>query len=146
MKIGLVAHDGKKQELLDWVMFNYPVLAEHELCGTGTTATLITNETGLGVEQLKSGPQGGDFQIGARIAEDNLDALIFFWDPEAAQPHDVDVKALLRITTMYNIPVAMNVATADIMIGSPLFYTDGYHRKPYRGYDPKQRASLLEIA
>lgn len=112
------------------------MLKEHILCGTGTTATLIRNETGLDVEILKSGPKGGDAQIGARIVEDRLDAMFFFWDPEAAQPHDPDVKALLRLATQYNIPVAMNRATADIIIGSPLFYNEGYERAMY---DPALR-------
>lgn len=142
MRIALVAHDGKKQELLEWTQFNFPVLKEHILCGTGTTATLIRNETGLDVEILKSGPKGGDAQIGARIVEDRLDAMFFFWDPEAAQPHDPDVKALLRLATQYNIPIAMNRATADILVGSPLFYEEGYERNLY---EPEARDPYLAM-
>ncbi|WP_394262867.1 methylglyoxal synthase [Trueperella sp.] len=142
MRIALVAHDGKKQELLEWTQFNFPVLKEHILCGTGTTATLIRNETGLDVEILKSGPKGGDAQIGARIVEDRLDAMFFFWDPETAQPHDPDVKALLRLATQYNIPIAMNRATADILVGSPLFYEEGYERNLY---DPEARDPYLAM-
>ncbi len=119
-KIALVAHDGRKQDLLEWVKFNAGTLGEHELYATGTTGKVIAEETGLDVHRFRSGPLGGDMQLGAAIAENNLDLLIFFWDPMTPHPHDVDVKALLRISVLYNIPTACNRATADFMISSPL--------------------------
>jgi methylglyoxal synthase len=119
-KIALVAHDGRKQDLLEWVKFNAGTLGEHELYATGTTGKVIAEETGLEVHRFRSGPLGGDMQLGAAIAENNLDLLIFFWDPMTPHPHDVDVKALLRISVLYNIPTACNRATADFMISSPL--------------------------
>lgn len=128
MKIGLVAHDDCKVKLLDWVKWNEAGLAKHELVATGTTGSLIEEETGLTIEKLLSGPKGGDFQIGAMIATQELDALIFFWDALTAQPHDPDVKALLRLTTLWNIPTACNVATADLLISSPLFNNEDYER------------------
>jgi methylglyoxal synthase len=119
-KIALVAHDGRKQDLLEWAKFNVGTLYEHELYATGTTGKVIAEETGLEVHRFRSGPLGGDMQLGAAIAENNLDLLIFFWDPMTPHPHDVDVKALLRISVLYNIPTACNRATADFMISSPL--------------------------
>lgn len=119
-KIALVAHDGRKQDLLEWVKFNAGTLGEHELYATGTTGKVIAEETGLDVHRFRSGPLGGDMQLGAAIAENNLDLLIFFWDPMTPHPHDVDVKALLRVSVLYNIPTACNRATADFMISSPL--------------------------
>jgi methylglyoxal synthase len=121
-RIALIAHDGKKKELLDWAMKNKHNLAEHDLCGTGTTGGLIAEATGLDVKRYKSGPLGGDQQIGALIATGNLDIMIFFWDPMTAQPHDVDVKALLRMSVLYDVAVACNIASADYLISSPLFH------------------------
>jgi methylglyoxal synthase len=118
--IALVAHDGRKGDLLDWVKFNKSTLGEHFLFGTGTTGKIISENTGLPVKRLISGPLGGDQQIGAMIAEGKLDMLIFFWDPLEQQPHDPDVKALLRIAVLYNIPTASNRSTADFLISSPL--------------------------
>lgn len=126
--IALIAHDGKKQELLDWCDWNKEILQSHFLCGTGTTAKMITNRTGLPVRGFNSGPLGGDQQIGARIVEGGVDMVVFFSDPLTAQPHDPDVKALLRIALVYDIPIATNHASADFMITSPLM-TDEYHRK-----------------
>lgn len=121
--IALIAHDNRKQYLVEWAKENKELLSRHFLCGTGTTSRLISRETGLPVTAFNSGPLGGDQQIGSRIAENAIDFMIFFWDPMEAQPHDTDVKALLRIAVLYNIPVAMNRATADFLLSSPLMDT-----------------------
>ena len=118
--IALVAHDNRKKDLIDWVIANREQLSKHDLSGTGTTAKLISDKTGLDVYAFKSGPLGGDQQIGSRIAEGSIDFMIFFWDPLEAQPHDPDVKALLRIAVLYDIPVANNRSTADFILTSPL--------------------------
>lgn len=128
--IALVAHDNKKIDLLQWATYNRETLREHDLFATGTTGTLIEFEVGLPVRRFLSGPVGGDQQIGAKIAEGDLDVLIFFWDPLEAQPHDTDVKALLRIATLWNIVIACNVASADLVISSPLL------RNGYRAVRP----------
>ena len=123
-KIALVAHDGRKQDLLEWVKFNVGTLGDHELYATGTTGKVIAEETGLTVHRFRSGPLGGDMQLGAAISENKLDVLIFFWDPMTPHPHDVDVKALLRISVLYNIPTACNRSTADYLISSQLMRED----------------------
>lgn len=120
--IALIAHDHRKNDLLDWAVYNKRELSKHELYGTGTTGGLIGEKLGVHVNRFKTGPLGGDQQMGAAIAENRIDLLIFFWDPLQAQPHDVDVKALLRIAVLYNIPVASNRSAADFMITSPLMH------------------------
>lgn len=119
--IALVAHDNKKQELIQWAQQHVEKLKRFNLVATGTTGTRVADQTGLEVFRFKSGPLGGDQQIGALIAEGKLSALFFFWDPLNAQPHDPDVKALLRLCSVYNTPVACNLATANLLISSPEF-------------------------
>ncbi len=126
-KIALVAHDGRKPDLLAWVAYNKDTLSRHRLYATGTTGRLLIDQTGLSVKRLKSGPLGGDQQIGSKIAEGEIDFLIFFWDPLEPQPHDPDIKALLRLAVLYNIPTASNRATADFLIASP-FFSETYER------------------
>jgi methylglyoxal synthase len=119
-RIALVAHDNKKIDLLEWAKFNRDLLAHHKLYATGTTGKILEKELSVEVNRLQSGPLGGDQQIGAMIADNEIDFLIFFWDPLEPQPHDPDVKALLRMAVVWNIPIACNRATADFMISSPL--------------------------
>jgi methylglyoxal synthase len=119
-KVALIAHDNRKDDLLDWARFNKNLLREHELFATGTTGKLLSAELGLDVYRFQSGPLGGDQQVGAYITEGKLDFIIFFWDPLEPQPHDVDVKALLRIAVVYNIPIACNRSTADFLVSSTL--------------------------
>lgn len=126
--IALVAHDGKKKEIVEWAEKHKEVLKKHFLCGTGTTAKLIAEKTGLPVRGFNSGPLGGDQQIGARIVEGSVDFIIFLWDPLESQPHDPDVKALLRIAVVYDIPIANNLATADFLLESRLM-EENYDRR-----------------
>lgn len=126
--IALIAHDGKKQELVRWADRHKDILKSHFLCGTGTTARLISEQTGLPVKGYNSGPLGGDQQIGSRIVEGGIDFVIFLWDPLESQPHDPDVKALLRIAVVYDIPIANNLATADFLLASSLMEEE-YDRK-----------------
>jgi methylglyoxal synthase len=125
--IAVVAHDNRKADLLEWATYNKGTLARHLLYATGTTGGMIAEKLGLDVHRLLSGPLGGDQQIGALIAEGKLDLLIFFWDPLEPQPHDPDVKALLRIAVLWNIPTACNRATADFLVSSPLL-SERYER------------------
>lgn len=138
-RIGLVAHDNKKDDLLTWVKFNEGTLSQHELYATGTTGKIISKLCSLNVHILKSGPLGGDVQLSAMIANGELDILIFLWDPMTPQPHDVDVKALLRMAVLYNIPTACNKSTADFIVSSTLF-NDEYKPiiKDYSKYITRQ--------
>lgn len=120
-RIALVAHDHKKDDLIEWATFNRGTLSEHDLIATGTTGSLLRERVGLNVKRLHSGPLGGDMQLGALICEGQIDLLVFFWDPLEPQPHDPDVRALLRIAVLYNTPTASNRSTADYLISSPLF-------------------------
>jgi len=126
--IGLVAHDNKKDDLIEWARYNRRVLVAHDLVATGTTGTMLEEELGVGIVKMQSGPLGGDQQLGALVAEGAIDFLVFFWDPLQQQPHDTDVKALLRLAVVWNIPVACNRASADFMVSSPLMGSD-YERQ-----------------
>jgi methylglyoxal synthase len=130
--IGLVAHDEKKDDLVEWVDSNKGNLSLYNLYATGNTGKRIMDKTGLKINLLKSGPYGGDMELGALIANGRLDYLIFFWDPLQTFPHDVDVKALLRIAVLYNVPTACNRATADLIISSPLFQSAQYKSEKER--------------
>jgi methylglyoxal synthase len=129
-RIALIAHDNLKQGMLEWARYNQGTLAGHELIATGTTGALLVEELGLPVHVFLSGPLGGDQQIGAAIAEGRIDVVIFFWDPLEPHSHDVDVKALLRIAVVYNVPIACNRSTADFLLSSPLLASN---------YEPEAR-------
>ena len=118
--IALIAHDNKKTEIIEWAVKNKDILAKYDLCGTGTTAKLVAEATGLNVKRYLSGPLGGDLEIGAKTAEGEIDVIIFLWDPLQTQPHDPDVKALLRIAVVYDVPIATNVVTANYVLHSDL--------------------------
>jgi methylglyoxal synthase len=139
-KIALVAHDNKKKDLLEWAKWNRKILENHVIYATGTTGKLLEKELGLNIIKLQSGPLGGDQQLGAKITEGDIDFLIFFWDPLEPQPHDTDVKALLRIAVVWNIPVACNRASADFMISSPLMSGE------YQRLTPDYEAYLKRVA
>jgi methylglyoxal synthase len=132
-KIALVAHDNKKRDLLEWARFNRELLAHHKIFATGTTGELLAKELNFKVNRLQSGPLGGDQQIGSKIVEGKIDFLIFFWDPLEQMPHDPDIKALLRMAVVWNIPIACNRASADFMISSPLM--DGEYSRLVPDYD-----------
>lgn len=133
-RLALVAHDGLKDELFKWMDDNKELWSKHELCGTGTTSSIIRDKFKVDIKSYLSGPLGGDQQIGAAIAQGDIDLLIFFWDPLKAQPHDPDVKALLRIAVLYDVPVAMSPTAASILLSSP--YMDKEYTK--RVYDPEE--------
>ncbi len=141
--IALIAHDGKKAEIIAWCEENKEILKNHFLCGTGTTARMITDKTGLPVRGYNSGPLGGDQQIGAKIVEGRIDLIVFFSDPLTAQPHDPDVKALLRIAQVYDIPIANNRATADFIIKSELMSQEYEHEVINFQKNIKERSETL---
>ena len=132
--IALVAHDGKKPHMLDWAKQHIEILKQFKLCATGTTGSMIAKELGLSIDRLESGPLGGDQQIGSLIVEQKIDLLVFFWDPLEAQPHDPDVRALLRIASVWNIPVACNRATADLLFSSPILASYQANREDFASY------------
>lgn len=142
-QIALIAHDLKKAELIEWCETHKEVLKQHFLCGTGTTARMITDQTGLPVKGYNSGPLGGDQQIGAKVVEGRVDFIIFFSDPLTAQPHDPDVKALLRIAQVYDIPIANNKATADFMITSVYMNQEYNHQVKNFQKNIENRAETL---
>ena len=139
-RLGLIAHDRRKEDLLDWCAYNRPVLEQHELFATGTTGSLVAARTQLPVTCFRSGPLGGDQQVGAKIADGEIDFLIFFWDPLQPMPHDPDVKALLRIAVVWNIPVACSWATANFMISSTLM--EGEYERILTDYDGYKNRKL----
>lgn len=138
--IGLVAHDNKKQALIDWVQYNRAVLTAHDLVATGTTGAQLEAILGIDIRKLQSGPLGGDQQLGALIAGGEIDFLVFFWDPLEPLPHDPDVKALLRIAVVWNIPIACNRASADFMVSSPLM--SGEYDREMPDYDAYRSREL----
>jgi methylglyoxal synthase len=135
-RIALIAHDNCKADLVDWALYNRDTLRDHALFATGTTGALLGSELGLDVQCFRSGPLGGDQQVGAAIVEGRIDFVIFFWDPLQPHPHDVDVKALLRIAVVYNVPIACNRSSADFMLSSPLMHA---------AYQPQLRVKSEEL-
>jgi len=140
-KIALVAHDNKKRDLVEWAKFNRDLLAHHLVFATGTTGAILEQELGFPITRLQSGPLGGDQQIGARIVDGGIDFLIFFWDPLEPMPHDPDVKALLRMAVVWNIPIACNRASADFMISSPLM--DGEYDRLVPDYEEYRTRKVI---
>lgn len=141
--IALISHDGKKADIIKWCEKNKKILEKHYLCGTGTTASMISSITGLKVKGYNSGPLGGDQQIGAEVVEGRVDFIIFLSDPLSAQPHDPDVKALLRIAQVYDIPIATNLSSADFMINSPLMDEEYEHKRMDFKKKIRDRANTL---
>jgi len=133
-RVALIAHDARKTDLTEWAAYNRETLSRCSLVATGTTGSLIGEKTGLDIQLLLSGPLGGDAQVGAMLVEHQLDLVVFFWDPLTTQPHDVDVKALLRLAVLYNVPIACNRATADFLISSPLFADEAHVRSRARRF------------
>ncbi|HEX3550238.1 MAG TPA: methylglyoxal synthase [Candidatus Elarobacter sp.] len=140
-RVALIAHDACKDDMVEWATFNRGTLARCEIVATGTTGSLVAKATGLPIELLLSGPLGGDAQVGAMLVDARLDLVVFFWDPLSSQPHDVDVKALLRLAVLYNVPIACNRSSADFLISSPLFLDADHlvHRRS--GHTAAARAS-----
>lgn len=145
-KIALVAHDNMKRDLVEWAKFNRELLAHHTIYATGTTGVLLERELGFPIKKLQSGPLGGDQQIGAKIVEGDIDFLIFFWDPLEQQPHDPDVKALLRMAVVWNIPTACDRATADFVISSPLMDEEYDRLVPDYDFYRKRKVPGVETA
>ncbi len=135
-RIALIAHDACKADMTEWAAFNRGTLARCDLVATGTTGATVAKETGLPIELLLSGPLGGDAQVGALLVGARLDLVVFFWDPLTSQPHDVDVKALLRLSVLYNVPIACNRSTADFLISSPLFLDDHHLAQRRSAHSP----------
>ena len=142
-KIALVAHDNKKRDLTEWATYNKDILARHKVYSTGTTGRVLEQELGFTITTFQSGPLGGDQQIGAKIADSEIDFLIFFWDPLEPMPHDPDVKALLRMAVVWNIPLACNRASADFMISSPLM--DGAYDRFIPDYDEYRARKITRL-
>ncbi|MDY0362483.1 MAG: methylglyoxal synthase [Desulforegulaceae bacterium] len=142
-RIALIAHDGKKDEMISWVKSNKKILIEHELYATGTTGSIIENELGIKIKRMQSGPLGGDLQIGALISEKKIDILVFFWDPLEAQPHEPDIRALLRLAVLWNIPAATNMASADFIFSSPLFKAN--YKRLIPDYETYQKQREIKI-
>ena len=142
-RIALIAHDNKKSDLLEWARYNEDALANHLLYGTGTTGTLLERELGMEITTVQSGPLGGDQQIGAKIAAGEIDLVIFFWDPLEPQPHDVDVKALLRLAVVWNIPIACNRTTADFVFSSRLM--DEEYERILPDYQQHQQRAIATV-
>lgn len=146
-RIALIAHDNKKDEMINWVRHNKEMLIAQKLYATGTTGAIIEKELNIKINRMQSGPLGGDLQIGSMIAQGEIDFLVFFWDPLEAQPHEPDIRALLRLAVLWNIPAATNISTADFIFSSPLFKSKDYKRvvPDYETYQKNREKNLEEI-